>query len=93
MSSQLVLQNDDKRLTVLSGQPHGATSPVPGGLEIMLDRILIMDDMRGLGSDSIIRDNVPASSVFRLVLEKGDFVSWDGFGQPDVGWVAVGWTS
>ena len=58
------------RLSILSGQPHGATLIAEGTAEIMLDRICIQDDFKGLGSDSLLRDNLPTRSSFRLLLEK-----------------------
>lgn len=69
VASTIMMQDDKTRYSILTGQPHGATCPDLGVFELMLDRILVQDDSKGLGYDSIIRDNVPAKSNFRILVE------------------------
>lgn len=75
IASTLALEDQMNRFSILTGQPHGGTCPDVGVVEIMLDRILVQDDSKGLGYDSIIRDNVPARSNFRFLLENDVSVS------------------
>ena len=56
------------RLTLLTAQPLGVASLMPGELEVLLDRRLPKDDLRGLGRG--INDNVPTAESFVLLLER-----------------------
>lgn len=67
MTSAAAIQDEYKRLTVHSRQPHGAASLTPGSLEIMLDRTFRSDDGKGLGEG--IQQNPPAPSKFLLFVE------------------------
>ncbi|XP_058811986.1 alpha-mannosidase 2 [Topomyia yanbarensis] len=65
--SAMFIQDDNLRLTILSGQPLGGASLKTGEMEIMQDRRLSQDDDRGLGHG--VLDNLPVLHLFRLVLE------------------------
>ncbi|XP_037030283.1 alpha-mannosidase 2 isoform X2 [Bradysia coprophila] len=65
--SQMFIQDDSYRLTLLSGQPLGGSSLQSGQLEIMQDRRLIQDDNRGLGQG--VLDNQPVLNIFKLAIE------------------------
>ncbi len=69
MPTTAILDDSKRRLTMLTREAHGCTSMNDGVLEVMLDRILIMDDGKGLGSDSLVRDNLPVRSQFVLNME------------------------
>ena len=62
-----VLEDQSKRLTVHSAQPHGVASLKEGWLEIMLDRTMTRDDGRGLGTG--VHDKDPSLSEFILQIE------------------------
>ncbi|XP_053687178.1 alpha-mannosidase 2 [Sabethes cyaneus] len=65
--SSMFIQDENLRLTILSGQPLGGASLKTGEMEIMQDRRLSQDDDRGLGHG--VLDNLPVLHLFRLVLE------------------------
>lgn len=65
--STMFIENDNHRLTLLSGQALGGSSLKPGQLEIMQDRRLTSDDNRGMGQG--VLDNRPTLHVFKLLLE------------------------
>ncbi|XP_058058163.1 alpha-mannosidase 2 [Anopheles bellator] len=65
--SAMFIEDENYRLTLLSGQPLGGSSLSSGELEIMQDRQLTRDDDRGLGQG--VQDNLPVLHLFRLVLE------------------------
>uniref|UniRef100_A0A182IRW0 Alpha-mannosidase n=1 Tax=Anopheles atroparvus TaxID=41427 RepID=A0A182IRW0_ANOAO len=65
--STMFIEDDNYRLTLLSGQPLGGSSLSSGELEIMQDRRLTRDDDRGLGQG--VQDNLPVLHLFRLALE------------------------
>lgn len=68
VASSTFLQDQTRRVTVLSAQPSGAASLAVGQLQIMLDRRLAQDDNRGLGQN--LQDNkAETSSRFRLTFE------------------------
>ncbi|ESO90120.1 hypothetical protein LOTGIDRAFT_164424 [Lottia gigantea] len=68
MTSAAMLEDDERRLTLLSAQSHGCAGIEKGWLEVMLDRQLIYDDNRGLGQG--VRDIKIITSSFILLLEK-----------------------
>ncbi|KAL3873992.1 hypothetical protein ACJMK2_037065 [Sinanodonta woodiana] len=70
MTSMVVLEDQYKRLTLHSGQPHGTSSLEQGWVEVMLDRQLVYDDERGLGEG--IFDNKLTMSKFILQIEYRD---------------------
>jgi hypothetical protein len=61
------LDDGERRVMLLSAQPHGAASLERGWLEVMLDRNLLFDDGRGL--EEGIQDLKPAASDFVLLVE------------------------
>lgn len=65
--SQMYIEDDTLRLTLVTGQPLGGSSLEPGQMEIMQDRRLRQDDNRGLGQG--VQDNQPVLNMFRLILE------------------------
>ncbi|KHJ94667.1 hypothetical protein OESDEN_05399 [Oesophagostomum dentatum] len=70
MPSAAVLEDNHKRITVVSNVAHGV-SPLNSGMDIALDRILNQDDGKGLGSgpDSLLLDMVPVEMRFSLLIE------------------------
>ncbi|CAD6238535.1 GSCOCG00008478001-RA-CDS [Cotesia congregata] len=62
------IEDKKVRLTVITGQPLGASSMASGQFEIMQDRRLMQDDRRGLEQGVI--DNLLTNHQFMLVLEK-----------------------
>ncbi|XP_018022656.1 alpha-mannosidase 2 isoform X2 [Hyalella azteca] len=72
IASQAFIQDSHKRLTILTGQPHGGSSLAPGQLEVMQDRRLMQDDFRG--AEQGVTDNVITPNVFRILLERRDSV-------------------
>ncbi|XP_013414092.1 alpha-mannosidase 2 isoform X2 [Lingula anatina] len=68
MTSIAYIEDDQYRLSLLSGQSQGvAASQYAGRLEVMLDRKLHYDDARGMGEG--LNDNKPTQSRFFLLLE------------------------
>jgi len=65
--SAIYIEDESRRLTVLSAQPLGGSSLANGEIEIMQDRRLSYDDERGLGQG--VLDNIPVLHVFRLIVE------------------------
>ena len=62
------IQDSDSRLSLISGQPLGATSASSGQLEVMLDRRLMQDHNRGLFQG--VQDNRVTPHHFVLLLER-----------------------
>ena len=67
MTSGVILEDSNSRLTLLSAQSHGCASLKQGQLEIMLDRHLTTDDFRGLGEG--IEDIKTTTSRFAILTE------------------------
>lgn len=67
ITNMAFLEDDTKRLTVHTAQPHGVASLKEGWLEIMLDRTMTRDDGRGLGTGVLDRD--PSLSEFIIQIE------------------------
>ena len=67
VASQIFIEDQKTRLSLLTQQPHGGSSLAGGQVEVMLDRRLMQDDHRGL--EQGVTDNVLTSSVFRLLVE------------------------
>ena len=67
MTSMAYIEDTRSRLTVVTGQPLGVTSPSDGSFEVMLDRRLSYDDGRGLGEG--VLDNKVTPSRFFIMLE------------------------
>ncbi|VDM01525.1 unnamed protein product, partial [Schistocephalus solidus] len=68
MSCAAYLEDADYRITLLSAQPLGVMAGErPGEMSIWLDRRVAQGDGRGLGEGVV--DNVPARSVFRILVE------------------------
>lgn len=65
--SSMYIQDENLRLTLLTGQPLGGSSLKEGQFEIMQDRRLSQDDNRGLGQG--VLDNQPVLNIFKLILE------------------------
>ena len=68
MPSSIYIEDGKSRITVVSGQPLGASSLKEGTLEILQDRRLQQDDNRGLGQG--VLDNKVTPNVFRILIEK-----------------------
>lgn len=68
MPSLAYIEDQNTRLSLLTGSPLGCSSLAPGQLEVMLDRRLNQDDNLGLGQG--VMDNHPTRHVFRLLLER-----------------------
>ncbi|XP_013780101.1 alpha-mannosidase 2-like [Limulus polyphemus] len=73
MATMVYLQDNRTRMTLVTGQPLGATSLKPGWLEVFLDRRLNQDDNRGLLQG--VLDNKRTPSIFRLLLERRSYRS------------------
>jgi alpha-mannosidase len=67
ITSSMFIQDDSKRLTLMTTHPQGATSFQNGELEIMLDRRTTYDDGRGMGEG--VLDSVKMQHKFWLALE------------------------
>ena len=67
ITNMAVLEDESKRLTVHTAQPHGVASLKEGWIEIMLDRTMTRDDGRGLGTGVLDKD--PALSEFIIQIE------------------------
>ncbi|XP_034249440.1 alpha-mannosidase 2 [Thrips palmi] len=67
LPSQIFIQDEQMRLTLLSSQPLGTASLKEGQIEVMQDRKLMQDDNRGLGQG--VEDNRVTRTKFRLLLE------------------------
>ena len=68
VTTMAVLEDEAKRLTLHTGQPHGVASLEQGSLEVMLDRQLLYDDERGLGEG--IYDNKLTMTKFIIQIEE-----------------------
>jgi len=62
------IEDSVSRLSLVTGQPLGATSAATGQLEVMLDRRLLQDDNRGLFQG--VMDNKVTPHHFTLLLER-----------------------
>ncbi|TKR81278.1 hypothetical protein L596_015179 [Steinernema carpocapsae] len=70
MPSSLFVQDDKKRITVVSNVEHGCSGQ-KNGFEIMLDRTMSIDDGKGLGmDDSLLVDLIPVEIDFTIILEQ-----------------------
>uniref|UniRef100_T1JDF3 Alpha-mannosidase n=1 Tax=Strigamia maritima TaxID=126957 RepID=T1JDF3_STRMM len=67
-STQMYIQDESTRLTLLMSRAHGVTSWQSGCLEAMLDRRSLYDDSRGMGEGVI--DNKRTQGRFWLLLEE-----------------------
>lgn len=67
MTSACFLEDPSRRVTLHSGQALGVASLKNGEMEVMLDRMLIYDDDRGLGEG--LQDNKPTRLYFVLQVE------------------------
>jgi len=72
MPTTVYIEDTKQRLSVLSGQPLGATSPRSGWVDIFLDRRLLQDDQRGLNQGVV--DNRKTKEIFKILLES---TSWE----------------
>ncbi|VDM36956.1 unnamed protein product [Toxocara canis] len=72
MPTALMLQDGSHRISIISDVEHGVTLYSRNTPEIMLDRILLHDDGKGLGSDedSILNDVLPVEIGFTVVFER-----------------------
>ncbi|GMT04358.1 hypothetical protein PENTCL1PPCAC_26532, partial [Pristionchus entomophagus] len=72
MPTAAILEDNKKRITVVSDVEHGVMETGKMGLEVMIDRMLNQDDGKGLGQgeDSYPTDLLPVQMHFTLVLEK-----------------------
>ncbi|VDK17568.1 unnamed protein product [Anisakis simplex] len=69
VASEAMIEDDRIRMTLLSGQPTGATSLNSGGLSVMLDRRLLGDDGKGVGFGEA-SESYPSELKYRIVFEK-----------------------
>lgn len=67
MTSMLVMEDSERRLTLHAAQSHGVAGLRQGQVEVMLDRQLLYDDERGLGEG--VEDNKLTLSKFVLQIE------------------------
>lgn len=67
MTTGTYIEDGSNRLTLLSSYSHGVTSPEDGLIEVMLDRRIVEDDLRGLRQG--VLDNLPVDAHFWLVFE------------------------
>lgn len=67
-TTMVILEDETRRLTLHTGQPHGVASLEQGWLEVMLDRQLLYDDERGLGEG--IYDNKLTMTKFMIQVEE-----------------------
>jgi hypothetical protein len=67
MPTHASIEDEKKRMTILSEHAQGTASLEEGSIDVWLDRRLNQDDERGLGQG--VRDNVPMRTRLRLVLE------------------------
>uniref|UniRef100_A0A915C586 Alpha-mannosidase n=1 Tax=Parascaris univalens TaxID=6257 RepID=A0A915C586_PARUN len=74
MPTSLMLQDRSHRVSIVSDVEHGATLYTKTTPEIMLDRILLHDDGKGLGpgDDSILNDVLPVEIGFTIIFERVD---------------------
>ena len=70
ITTMLVMEDTQRRITLHSGQSHGVASLSRGQFEVMLDRELIRDDERGLSEG--VRDNKLTDTFFVLQVEYRD---------------------
>ena len=68
LTSGAFMDDGERRVSLLTAQPHGVASLEPGWLEVMLDRHLLYDDGRGL--EEGVQDIKPAVSEFLLMVEQ-----------------------
>ncbi|XP_062582673.1 alpha-mannosidase 2x-like, partial [Saccostrea cucullata] len=68
MPAMAYIEDDKTRFTVLTAQSLGVASLQKGEIQVMLDRTLNQDDMRGMGQG--VRDNRPTPNRFRILIEK-----------------------
>ncbi|KAL3288965.1 hypothetical protein HHI36_003408 [Cryptolaemus montrouzieri] len=68
MPTMAYIEDQNTRLTIISGSPLGCSSLKSGHLEVILDRRLKQDDNLGLGQG--VLDNVPVKQFFRVLLER-----------------------
>ncbi|KAL7564790.1 hypothetical protein ACA910_021052 [Epithemia clementina (nom. ined.)] len=71
MPAHAAIQDDRKRLTVLSEHAQGTASLEDGAIDVFLDRRLQQDDKRGLGQG--VMDNVATRTRFRVVVEQDGY--------------------
>lgn len=70
MAAGAFLESKSQRFSIFVDHPHGVTMPSDGTLEVMLDRRLASDDLKGLGiPDGIVNDNIPVESEIRILFE------------------------
>ncbi|KAL7032260.1 hypothetical protein ACKWTF_007269 [Chironomus riparius] len=67
ITTSMFIQDDSKRLTLMTTHAQGATSYKKGELEVMLDRRTAYDDGRGMGEG--VLDSVKMQHKFWLALE------------------------
>ena len=67
MSTGAFIQDDRKRMSILTSQPAGVASLEPSSIQVFLDRRLDQDDNRGM--EQPMNDNVVVSSRFLILFE------------------------
>ncbi|CAL1288074.1 unnamed protein product [Larinioides sclopetarius] len=70
VTSSMFIEDEDIRLNLLVPHSHGVTSPLPGTMEVMLDRKTREDDGRGMSEG--VEDNQMVSRTFWLVPESAN---------------------
>lgn len=68
MPSGAFIQDSNKRLSILTGQPLGVASQEKSSLQVFLDRRLDQDDNRGM--EQAMNDNVLTTSKFLIFFEE-----------------------
>ncbi|CAI4223504.1 unnamed protein product [Auanema sp. JU1783] len=69
VAASVFLEDDESRLTVLTGQPLSATSPRPGELHLMMDRRQTGQDGKGLWFGDAL-DSRSAHVKYRIIFEE-----------------------
>ncbi|KAK7104559.1 alpha-mannosidase 2x-like [Littorina saxatilis] len=68
LTSGAFIDDGERRVSLLTAQPHGVASLDSGWLELMLDRHLLYDDGRGM--EEGVTDIKPVTSEFMLMVER-----------------------
>lgn len=76
ITTMAFIQDTTTRVTMHTGQAHGAASLEKGWLELMIDRQLLYDDERGLGEG--VLDNKLTMTKYILTVEQSDNELSDG---------------
>lgn len=82
ITTMAFIEDIDTRVTLHTGQAHGAASLDAGQLEVMIERRLMNDDRRGLADG--VKDNKLTITKYMLSVEHHDNASTDMFTFPSL---------